>query len=211
MRRELTLDLERMIWRRARTEVPEKMLAQLLSMYEVAGCSYSGDEPAPGLERSVFLWHSTLGDATLAARVVPLLVQRCPAEEDFFLAHQGAHLLVAENRGGILLRDVFFDRPDIRFRDDWSNRFTAFARDVDRFLLRLLVFRGVPLLDDLGVSTVVLPVREMSKIRELLQESGQTPSSPDWGWHITAMWMAVANDGVPKGSLAALPRSTPRH
>lgn len=138
-RNEAVLRLEDGIWRRAQAEVPKEILGEFTAMFEETGCWPPGEPPAPCLERSVFLWHSLIGDATFAQRAESLLAQRCPVEEELFRAQQNALVLVAENRGGILLRDSLFDRPDVRFRDDWPVRFTAHARPKDRFLLRMVV------------------------------------------------------------------------
>lgn len=210
-RTELVLALEDVIWRRARVEIAERVLAEHVSMFEVADCWRFGDPIAPSLERSVFLWHAQLGDATLATRAEPVLALRCPAEEELFRAQQDALVIAAANRGGIFLRDALFERPDIRFRDDWPNRFTAFARPADRFLLRLPVFRGVPLLDEIGISHIVLADVDMEKLRELLQETGLTPATPGWGWHIAAMWTAVATDDWAATELGARRATTTRH
>ena len=191
----LVLDLEQMIWRHAITVLGAKTLEEFVTIFEPAGCSSAGEAPAPSLERSVLLWHATIGDVSLATRAEFLLAQRCPVDEELFRAQQDALVLVGQNRGGIYLRDVFFDRPDVRLRDDWPVRFAAHARPEDRFLLRIALFRHAPLLEEIGISTVVLEDGEdMANVAELLRESAMTPSEPDWGWHITAMWLAAATE-----------------
>lgn len=42
------------------------------------------------------------------------------------------------------------------------------------------------------MSRTVQTTADLHKIRETLQETGITPSAPDWGFHITAMWLASA-------------------
>jgi hypothetical protein len=204
------LRLERIIWRRASAEVGERTLEEFVRMFEVADCWRYGEEPMPSLERSVFLWHATLGDATLATRAAPALAQLCPVEEELYRAQQGAQVLVAQNRGGIWLRDVLFERPDIRIRSEWPNRFCAHARPVDRFLVRMPLFRNVWMLDELGVSQIVLGEQDVACVRTLLEDTGLTPSAPDWGWHIAAMWTAVATEDWARGELGALRGPTTR-
>lgn len=210
-RNELVLDLEQLIWRRVSAELERRALEEFVTMFEVADGSRDGEVPEPSLERSVFLWHARLGDATLAERAAPVLVQRCPVEEELFRAQREALVFVAQNRGGIFVRDVLFERPDIRMRDDCPVRFAAFARPIDRFLVRMPVFRGAFLLDDIGVSRIVLQERHLPQIRELLRETGLTPSAPDWGWHIAAMWIAAAATlGGTRDALGARPGPSTR-
>lgn len=191
--------LEEGIWESARSRFRESELEERISIFEVADCWRYGEAPSPSMERSVFLWQSSIGGFPLA--VAPKIA--CPVERELFEAQRRALVMVVENHGGLYLRDALYERPSLRLDPTWPNRICAHARPKDRFLVRMPFFRQRLLLDELGISRIVLEDGLLPAVEELITEAHLDPRHPEWAWHLTAFWTTAATEDWARTSLGA--------
>lgn len=200
--------MEERLWQNARARFRERDLAEKISLFEVADCWRHGESPRPSMERSVFLWQSFIAREPVAGAAAKVA---CPVAREFFEAQRTARVSVVANHGGICLRDALVERPSVRFVDSWPKSITALAKPDDRFLVRMPLFRGQPLLDELGISRIVLEAAMIPAVQQLAAEAHLAHGTPDWPWHLTAIWTTVATEDWARTSLGATPGPSTRH
>lgn len=200
--------LEEAIWTFARTRFRERDLAERISLFEVTDCWRHGERLSASMERSVFLWQSSINGEPVCGA---LAKESCPVVREFFEAQRDARVSVVSNHGGISLRDALVERPSTKFDHRWPKRITKEAKPDDRFLVRMPLFRGVRMLDELGISGIVLDRTQIPDVRQLASEGRLRYGTPEWPWHLTAIWTTVATEDWARTALGGTRGDATRH
>lgn len=199
-RHTLLAALEEGLWRYASARFAERDLAEKIPHFEVADGWRHGEAPAPSMERSVFLWQTFIAGEPVGG---PGPKIGCPVVREFAGAQRRALVTAVGNHGGICLRDALFERPSLPFEATWPLRIRAHAKPDDRFLVRMPLFRGELLLDEIGISRIVLHDRLMRAVQDLAAQGHLEPRTPAWAWHLAAIWTTVATEEWARTALGA--------